>query len=93
MLDAELSPNVLAEHRSVATVGSVASNAPPHVPPPGKTFDTPPRNRATVVAGSGTVLVNGRPFARNGDAADTCNDPADAPVGTIVASGTVIVGG
>jgi len=42
VLDTELSPDVLAEHRPVAVVGSIASNTPPHVPPPGKTFDVPP---------------------------------------------------
>jgi uncharacterized Zn-binding protein involved in type VI secretion len=91
-LEADLSPDVLAEHRQVAVIGSVATNAPSRVPPAGKTFDVPPKNRATVVAGSGTVLVNHRPFARNGDAAETCTDPADAPVGAIVAGSTVIVG-
>ncbi len=92
LLDAELSPDVLAEHRHVALVGSTASNTPPHVPPPGKTFDVPPSNRAVIVAGSGTVLANHRPMARNGDAATTCNDPEDLHVGTVVAASTVFVG-
>ena len=37
--------------------------------------------------GSPTVKINGKPAARNGDAAMTCNDPADQPVGKIVAVG------
>ena len=93
VLDEALSPNVLAEHRHVAFVGSTATNTPPHVPPPGKTFDVPPSNQARVVVGSATVLVNHKPFARHGDAAETCNDPADLPVGSVVASSTVVVGG
>lgn len=93
MLDTDLSPNVRAEHRHVALIGSVASNTPAHVAPAGKTFDVPPTNRGVVVAGSGTVFANRRALARNGDAAKTCNDPEDLPVGRIVASGTVVVGG
>jgi len=32
------------------------------------------------------------PAARAGDPAMTCNDPADAPLGTVVASSTVLFG-
>jgi uncharacterized Zn-binding protein involved in type VI secretion len=39
------------------------------------------------------VFINGKSAARNGDVADTCNDPADTPVGTVVAVGTVFIGG
>ncbi len=42
--------------------------------------------------GSATVLVNDKPIARNGDATETCNDPSDLPVGTVVAAGTVMSG-
>ena len=42
--------------------------------------------------GSATVKINGKAAARNGDPALTCNDPADAPVGTVVAVGTVLIG-
>jgi uncharacterized Zn-binding protein involved in type VI secretion len=38
-------------------------------------------------------LINGKPAARNGDPAMTCNDPADLPVGSVVAAGTVLIGG
>ena len=34
----------------------------------------------------------GRSAARMGDTAMTCNDPADAPNGSIVCGGTVLVG-
>jgi uncharacterized Zn-binding protein involved in type VI secretion len=39
------------------------------------------------------VNINGKPAARNGDTAMTCNDPADLPAGTVVAVGTVAIGG
>ena len=93
LLDDKLSPNVFAEHRHVAVVGSKATNTSLHVPPPGTTFDIPPHNKASVVAGSGTVFVNHKRFARDGDAAKTCNDPSDERVGLIVADSTVRVGG
>jgi len=41
----------------------------------------------------GDVRINGKPAARSGDTALTCNDPADLPVGTVVAAGTVRIGG
>jgi len=88
-LDGNLSPNVLVEHKWAAMVDSTATNTPAHAPVP----DKPPSNRGTVVHGSATVLINWRAAARNGDAAKTCNDPEDLPVGTVVAASTVIVGG
>ncbi|MFH2036787.1 MAG: hypothetical protein ABIJ45_10325 [Candidatus Zixiibacteriota bacterium] len=33
----------------------------------------------------------GKPAARLGDTAMTCNDPADAPTGTVIAAGTVLI--
>jgi uncharacterized Zn-binding protein involved in type VI secretion len=53
----------------------------------------PPSNRATIIKGSATVFINGKLAARSGDTAMTCNDPVDAPVGTVVAVGTVMIGG
>jgi uncharacterized Zn-binding protein involved in type VI secretion len=38
------------------------------------------------------VKINGKGAARMGDTAKTCNDPTDAPVGTVIAAGTVLVG-
>ncbi len=43
--------------------------------------------------GSATVQVGGKAAARSGDTATTCNDPADMPVGLVVAAGTVFIGG
>jgi uncharacterized Zn-binding protein involved in type VI secretion len=88
----DLSSDVLSDDRNVATVGSIADCTPPHVPPQGKSFDVPPHHRATVVVGSSTVLVNNKAYARDGDAAETCNDPVDLPVGSVEAAGTVLVG-
>jgi uncharacterized Zn-binding protein involved in type VI secretion len=90
-LQEELSANVKIMGLPAATVGSVANNTPPHVPPAGS-FQQPPTNRGTVQVGSPTVRINGKPAARSGDPVATCNDPADLPVGTIDAQGTVRIG-
>ena len=91
-LDGSLSGDVNIEGKAAAVQGSTATNTPSHVPQGGP-FQKPPSNRATVQLGSGTVLINGKPAARNGDMAMTCNDPADLPAGTVVAAGTVLIGG
>ena len=76
-----------------ATVGSTADNTPTHVPtPPGTAFQNPPSNKATIMTGSTTVMIDGQPAARNGDTAETCNDPSDQTIGTVVATGTVLFG-
>ena len=91
MIDGNLSQNVKIMGRPAATVGSTATNLPPHIPQGGP-FQKPPTNRGQIIAGSLTVLINGKGAARNGDKAMTCNDPADLPVGTVVAVGTVLIG-
>lgn len=93
ILDGALSSDVNIMGMPAATVDSTATNTPPHIPtPPGVSFQTPPANKATVVLGSSTVTINKKGVARNGDTAKTCNDPTDLPVGTVVATGTVLVG-
>ncbi len=87
-----VSANVLIEGRPAATVGSTATNTPPHVPVGGM-FVNPPTNQGEVVSGSATVLINGKAAARAGDTAQTCNDPVPMPVGTVVATSTVLIGG
>jgi uncharacterized Zn-binding protein involved in type VI secretion len=43
--------------------------------------------------GSATVKIGGQQAARNADTCMTCNDPADMPVGNVIATGTVLIGG
>jgi uncharacterized Zn-binding protein involved in type VI secretion len=77
-----------------AVVGSIANASPPHIPtPPGTAFQKPPANKGSVFMGSMSVKIGGQAAARSGDPVKTCNDPADAPVGQIIAAGTVMVGG
>ena len=92
MLDGSLSPDVKIMGMAAAVVGSTASNTPPHIPQGGP-FQMPPSNRGQIIMGSATVLINGKQAARNGDTANTCNDPADMPVGSVIAVGTVLIGG
>jgi uncharacterized Zn-binding protein involved in type VI secretion len=93
ILNGGLSSDVKVMGMPAATVGSTADNTPPHTPtPPGTSFQSPPANKGTVKMGSATVKINGKAAARNGDVADTCNDPADLPAGTVSASGTVTIG-
>jgi uncharacterized Zn-binding protein involved in type VI secretion len=91
VLTGSLSPNVNIMGRPAATQGSTADNTPPHIPQGGP-FQKPPSNKAQVLIGSPTVRINGKPAARNGDMAMTCNDPVDLPAGTVVAAGTVNIG-
>ena len=92
MIDGGLSSDVRIEGKSAAVQGSTATNTPAHIPQGGP-FQKPPSNRATIQLGSATVRINGKPAARNGDKALTCNDPADLPGGTVLVVGTVFIGG
>ena len=93
IINGGLSSDVKIMGLAAATVGSTANNAPPHIAtPPGTVFQKPPSNKATIQIGSQSVRINGKQAARNGDAAMTCNDPADLPVGKVVAAGTVFIG-
>ena len=92
IINGGLSRNVTVGGMSVATVQSTALNQPPHIPIGGPSFQIPPSNRATIMSGSATVLVNGLPVARNGDPALTCDDVNPTPAGTVIASGTVMAG-
>jgi uncharacterized Zn-binding protein involved in type VI secretion len=92
IIDGSLSSDVNIMGMPAATVDSTASNTPPHIPQGGP-FQSPPSNKATIKMGSTTVKINGKMAARNGDMAITCNDPADLPSGTVMAVGTVMIGG
>lgn len=91
LLVENLSCSVFIDNSPVAVEGSVALNSVPHAPV-GGSFQKPPSNRATVDTGSGSVLVSNKKAARDGDRAVTCNDPADAPKGVVLAQGTVFFG-
>jgi uncharacterized Zn-binding protein involved in type VI secretion len=92
-IDGGLSTDVIVAGAAAAVVGSTASNS--HVPQ-GGSFQFPPRNQGRITTGSGSVVINGRPAARNGDTAVTCNDtlagPIELPNGTVIATGTVEIG-
>ncbi len=92
LIDNGLSSNVNIEHRPAATLNSTATNTPPHIPQ-GGSFVKPPSNQGRIISGSATVFINNKPAARMGDTALTCNDPVDLPVGTVIASSTVLIGG
>ena len=93
MLNGGLSTDVNIMGKAAAVVGSTAINTPPHVPTaPGTAFQKPPANRAAIQRGSTTVKINGKPAARTGDPAMTCNDPSDQPTGSVIAVGTVMIG-
>jgi len=91
IIDGNLSADVNIMGMPAATENSTATNTPSHIPQGGP-FQSPPSNRATIKMGSATVKINGKAAARSGDTAETCNDPADLPVGTVVAAGTVLIG-
>ena len=86
-----LSTNVMIQSMPAATVDSIAMNMPPHIPQGGP-FQKPPMNQGKIMMGSTTVFINKKPAARMGDTAMTCNDPADMPVGKVVAASTVMIG-
>lgn len=92
IIDNVLSTDVNIEGKPAATIDSTSTNTPAHIPQGGP-FQKPPSNIATIKMGSTTVNINGKAAARNGDIAETCNDPADLPIGTVVAVSTVFIGG
>ena len=91
IIDGDLSSDVKIMGSFAATVGSTATNLPPHIPEGGP-FQIEPTNRGQIIIGSLTVMINKKPAARNGDTALTCNDPVDLPIGKVIAIGTVMIG-
>jgi uncharacterized Zn-binding protein involved in type VI secretion len=87
-----LASTVMIDNVPAAVKGSTADNGPPHVPAGGP-FQKPPSNQGTIETGSSTVFFDGKEAARMGDTAKTCNDPSDLPAGTVIATGTVMIGG
>ena len=86
-LDTDLSADVKIEGAAAATVDSIATNNPPHIPtPPGTAFQNPPENKGTVLSGSMTVKINGKGAARQGDPVQTCEG-----MGSIVSGATSVL--
>lgn len=89
-LAGNLSPNVRVNGRPAATVGSIATNVPPHLPASGS-FQVPPTNLGRVIMGSMRVRINRRAAARGGDFCETCHDlpplGPQAPLPTVVVAG------
>jgi len=94
MLDGNLSSDVFIQGKAAATKDSTANCVPPHIPQGGP-FQNPPANKATIMMGSMTVKINGKPAARISDLTNSCNDPTDAPTVSIIPAGppTVNIGG
>jgi len=89
-----VSSNVFTNKKNAAVMGSGARNQPPHIPIGGP-FQKPPTNKSTVLLGSFTVFINGKPAARNMDVCLDCNDPVDLPTGMVTVKGksNVFIGG
>lgn len=91
IIDGSVSTDVTIGGSAAATVGSTATNTPPHIPI-GGTFVNPPTNQGKVTKGSATVTINGKAAARAGDQGQTCDDTGMIG-GAVVAVGTVTIGG
>ena len=92
-LDRGLSGDVKIEGLLAATVDSVATNSPAHIPtPPGTSFQTPPANEGNVTQGSASVKINGKAAARAGDTVDSCDDMGNPADSVVVATSTVLIG-
>lgn len=87
---AKVSADVRINRRPAATLGSMATNVPPHIPASG-TFQVPPTNLGRVIMGSARVRINGKAAARAGDFCETCHDlpptGPQAPLPTVVVAG------
>lgn len=92
MLDGNLSTDVMIMGMPAATLGSTANNMPPHIPQGGP-FQIPPTNKGTIMNGSATVMINGKPAARAGDLTQTCADTGPNMAAQLIAMGTVMIGG
>jgi uncharacterized Zn-binding protein involved in type VI secretion len=87
ILDGNVSSDVFIGGKPAAMLGSKATNKPSHLPQ-GGSFVNLPLNLGRITGGSNSVYINGRPAARNGDAAETCADPMPNLQGKVVASGS-----
>lgn len=86
-----LATTVVIAGKPAAVAGSAGMNTPPHVGlHPADPFMVPPQQRGAVVAGSATVLIEGKPAARTGDSCTVCFGAPGQLTGTAT---TVIIGG
>lgn len=96
-INANTSLNVRINSSPAATVGSMATNIPPHIPTSG-TFQVPPTNLGRVIIGSMRVRINGKAAARAGDFCETCHDippvgpQAPPPTVQVLGMSTVLIG-
>lgn len=89
-VSAQTSTDVMINSQPAALQDSTTMLSSPHIPAGGP-FQRPPTGLGTIMTGSLTVLVNGRPLARQGDPVRTCNDPVDQPVSSITAGSPNVV--
>ena len=86
-----LAMTVVIGGKPAATVGSMGLNTPPHVGlHPTDPFALPLSQQGTVVGGSATVLIEGKPAARTGSAVTMCAGLPGTLTGTAAA---VLIGG
>jgi uncharacterized Zn-binding protein involved in type VI secretion len=86
-----LATKVLIAGKPAAVQGSSGFNTPPHVGlHPSDPFMVPPQQRGTVVMGSTTVLIEGKPAARTGSPCTVCAGLPGQLAGT---AATVLIGG
>jgi uncharacterized Zn-binding protein involved in type VI secretion len=86
-----LATKVLIGGKPAAVQGSSGFNTPPHVGlHPSDPFMVPPQQRGTVMMGSTTVLMEGKPAARTGSPCTVCAGLPGQLTGT---AATVLIGG
>ncbi|MGH8899275.1 MAG: PAAR domain-containing protein [Egibacteraceae bacterium] len=86
-----LATKVLIAGKPAAVQGSSGYNAPPHVGlHPSDPFMVSMQQQGTVVMGSATVLIEGKPAAKTGSTCVVCGGLPGQLVGT---AATVLIGG
>lgn len=86
-----LAVKVLIAGKPAAVVGSSGMNTPPHVGlHPSDPFMAPPMQQGRVVAGSTTVLIEGKPAAKTGGQCLIC---MGLPGNLVGSAATVLIGG
>lgn len=89
-----ISEDVLIGGKGAVVVGASAqTEKPPHLPPPGGTFVPEPTGIASVIVGSATVLINGKPAGRHGDRAVTCSVGPPSGSVEVLVDADVFIGG